>query len=157
MRYLRVAVLLAVAGVMVATSFGGCAARSPALDEVRPETRERMKLVMAKIGRYYELLEASVVKGNLSQAPMPAEAIAALGTHLAPHRDPGMPAEYVALQAQFDEAARELAAAARVKSLQEVSQLFTELRQTCRGCHGAFRVTLHEPYRELGFTAKHAD
>ena len=152
MRHAGVALLLA-SGLVALAAVLSCASGrgGPELDTVRPETRERMHLVMGKIGRYYELLETSVDEGQLSRAAQQADAVAALGAFLAPHRDPGMPPTYVALQARFDEAARELAAAARLKRVQEVSQLFAEMRQTCRQCHATFRVALDEPYRDLGY------
>jgi hypothetical protein len=126
-------------------------AETAALARLQPETQSRMKAVMTKIGAYYELLETSVAKGSLAQAATEAEAIASLGSYLAPQRDPRTPARYLTLQARFDESARELAAAARLKSIHEVTQSFDELRKTCQECHAAFRVKLPGPYRGLGF------
>ena len=160
MRWCLVVGLLVVAALAVAlTAVPGCAeperssVDEAALAGIRPETRERMQLVMDKIGQYYVRLSEHVESGNLAAVPPPADAIATLGGLLAPHRDPGMPPEYVALQARFDEAARELAAAARLKNLQEVAALHREMRKTCRNCHATFRVSLAEPFRDLGHDA----
>jgi len=158
MRRAWVATFVLGAGLVALATVLSCASgrRGPALDQVSPETRQRMHQVMVKIGKYYEQLQTSVNEGQYTRAAPQADAVAALGAFLAPHRDPGMPATYVALQAQFDEASRELAAAARLQSVQEVSRLFAEMRDTCRACHTAFHVPLDDPYRELGYTGKSA-
>jgi hypothetical protein len=155
-RWFPTALLTATAAVVTAAVIG-CAdwgRTRPTLDATQPETRQRLRQVMARIGDHYLRLSGSVDAGNLSEVPVPAEAIAALGALLAPHRDPGMPEEYIVLQAQFDEASRELAAAARLKSLQEVSDLYREMRRTCRNCHVTFRVPLEQPLADLGYAPK---
>lgn len=159
MKHLPALALSAAAGAVVLAAFMGCGLRqpaAPALDAVSPETRERMKLVMVKIGQHYGNLESGVDRGQLSQAAAEARYIVALGAHLAPHRDPGMPGRYLALQAQFDEAARELSRSAQLGRLQEVSLAFDEMQRTCRECHVEFRVPLSEPYCELGFDPRAA-
>jgi cytochrome c556 len=60
-----------------------------------------------------------------------------------------MPAAYVALQAEFDEAARELAVAARLNQLHETSRRFDEMERTCRRCHETYHVTLEPPYADV--------
>jgi Cytochrome C' len=155
MRATLVPVLFVLSGLIVLPAFLGCGFQDrPTLDAALPETRERMQMVMKKIGRYYEQLAESVDTGNLAAAPTPAEAIARLGAYIAPYRDPGVPEQYVVLQAQFDEASRELAAAARLRSLHEVSELFREMQQTCRNCHATFRVSLEAPLEKLGTVAR---
>jgi galactokinase len=109
---------------------------------------------MAKVGKYYEMLAASVDKGQLSDAAEQAEAIAALGVYLAPHRDPAMPPAYVTRQAECDEAARELALAARLRKVQEVSERFNDMTAACRNCHAAFGVRLEAPYKDLGLAGR---
>ena len=106
---------------------------------------------MGKVGQHYQVLAIAVDKGNFLEAAGHADAIAALGSFLAPHRDPGMPETYITLQAAFDEAARELAVAARLGKAHEATLLLDEIQGTCRSCHGAFRVELKSPYRELGW------
>ena len=158
MRNLILLVAFALAAGIVALAVGcgkagtsGKAPRSP-LSGIQPETRRTIELVMDKVGRHYQVLEATVDKGNFLEAAGHADAIAALGSYLAPHRDPAMPETYIALQAAFDEAARELAVAARLGKAHEVTQLFDEIKGTCRNCHGEFRVKLKSPYRDLGWT-----
>jgi len=150
------AVMLLAACALAWATFVGCQtqpAEPASLARLQPETRQRMKLVMAKIGQYYLQLRASVDKGYLAEAGSQAEAIATLETYLAPQRDPGTPANYIRMQAEFDEASRELAAASRLKSIQDVVKSFGEMQATCRSCHQAYRVSLPEPYRDVAFTA----
>jgi len=145
-------VTLAVGCGKAGTSGMSDSARTKPLSGIQPETRRTIELVMDKVGRHYQVLELTVEKGNFLEAATHADAIAALGSFLAPHRDPGMPETYIAMQAALDEAARELAAAARLGKAHEVTQLFNEIQGTCRNCHGEFRVKLKSPYRELGWT-----
>jgi len=161
MRNLILLVAFAVAAGVVALAVGCGKAgmsdmsdrtRGKPLSGIRPETRRTIELVMDKVGRHYQVLEVTVDKGNFLEAAGHADAIAALGSYLAPHRDPAMPETYIALQAAFDEAARELAVAARLGKAHEVTQLFDEIERTCRNCHGEFRVKLKSPYRDLGWT-----
>lgn len=151
MRATLVPALFILSGLIVLPIFLGCGFQDrPTLDRALPETRQRMQMVMQKIGRYYEQLAESVDTGNLAAVPTPAEAIARLGAYIAPYRDPGVPEEYVVLQAQFDEASQELAAAARIRSLHDVSERFREMQQTCRNCHVTFRVPIEAPFDGLG-------
>ena len=153
-RWLIPALVLSAAAVVLPYVLG-CEPKGPdpsLVARLQPETLERMHLVMNKVGQYYRLLETSVGGGHLGDAAMQADAVAALGAYLAPHRDPGMPPEYIALQARFDEAARELSVAARRNSIQDVSRRFSEMRRTCRDCHTTYRVRLGDPYRDLGLT-----
>jgi len=124
---------------------------APPLARLQPETRQRMKLVMAKVGSYYLRLESSVDKGFLADAATQAQAVATLGAYLAPQRDPAIPPEYVILQAEFDEAARELADAARKNDIQLASRSFDDLTAACTNCHQAFRVSLQRPYQNLAY------
>ncbi len=144
--------LVALAVVVIGAALLGCESKSVerrALDRILPETRERMLLVMDKVGGYYRVLEADVTRGNLSEAAAGADAIAALGSYLGAHRDPAVPDRYVAQQARFNETARELAMAARLKTVHEVDQRFEELKTTCIDCHEVFQVSLPSAYRDL--------
>lgn len=156
MKNLILLIAFTLAGTAAALAVVGCGkpgrARSEPLPGIQPETRRTMTLVMGKVGQYYQVLAVAVDKGNFLEAAGHADAIAALGSFLAPHRDPDMPETYIALQAALDEAARELAVAARLGKAHEATLLFDEIQGTCRSCHGAFRVELESPYRELGWT-----
>lgn len=121
------------------------------LDSIRPETRQNMQTIMNKVGQHYLVLGEKVDKGLFPDAATHADAIAALGTYLAPYRDPAVPQQYIALQAAFDESARELAVAARLMKAHEVTQLFDEMQRTCRNCHDVFHVPLRSPYGDLGW------